>query len=335
MEDVVGPVAVVDVPVEDQHPLGAPAIERPPGGHRDVVEAGRSPWRAPAGRDGPAGGAARRRRAGRRRPAARRRAPPRRRPRAARRGRSPPRRRCRRPARRRRAAHSSSMPRDVVRRVHGVDDARARPRGDSAHVPAQPVALGQRALDGRRSAPARSGCGPVSCSSDDGWRSRSGAAISLRYPRMAGPARIETDLVVVGAGAAGLYAALTAAGAGARVALVSATPLARTASYWAQGGLAAALARRRLARPAPRGHRARRARPRAHERRDRPVPRGAAHRGRPRAPRRALRRRPPRQPRARPRGRPLAPARRPRRRQRDRPARRAPALRRRGRDGRA
>jgi L-aspartate oxidase len=46
----------------------------------------------------------------------------------------------------------------------------------------------------------------------------------------------------VGAGAAGLYAALTAARAGARVALVSATPLARTASYWAQGGLAAALA---------------------------------------------------------------------------------------------
>src|SRR3954465_4074714 len=59
---------------------------------------------------------------------------------------------------------------------------------------------------------------------------------------MAGPARTETDLVVVGAGAAGLYAALTAARDGARVALVSATPLARTASYWAQGGIAAALA---------------------------------------------------------------------------------------------
>jgi L-aspartate oxidase len=39
-----------------------------------------------------------------------------------------------------------------------------------------------------------------------------------------------------------LYAALTASRAGARVALVSATPLAQTASYWAQGGLAAALA---------------------------------------------------------------------------------------------
>ena len=50
------------------------------------------------------------------------------------------------------------------------------------------------------------------------------------------------DLIVVGAGAAGLYAALCAARDGARVALVSARPLAETASYWAQGGLAAALA---------------------------------------------------------------------------------------------
>jgi len=50
------------------------------------------------------------------------------------------------------------------------------------------------------------------------------------------------DVVVVGAGAAGLYAALTAARAGADVLLISATPLAETASYWAQGGLAAALA---------------------------------------------------------------------------------------------
>jgi len=50
------------------------------------------------------------------------------------------------------------------------------------------------------------------------------------------------DVAVVGAGAAGLFAALTAAATGARTALVSATPLARTASYWAQGGIAAALA---------------------------------------------------------------------------------------------
>jgi L-aspartate oxidase len=49
------------------------------------------------------------------------------------------------------------------------------------------------------------------------------------------------DLVVVGAGAAGLYACLCAAREGARVVLVSARPLAETASYWAQGGAAAAL----------------------------------------------------------------------------------------------
>jgi L-aspartate oxidase len=53
---------------------------------------------------------------------------------------------------------------------------------------------------------------------------------------------VAADVAVVGAGAAGLFAALTAARAGARVAVVSATPLAQTASYWAQGGLAAALA---------------------------------------------------------------------------------------------
>lgn len=53
---------------------------------------------------------------------------------------------------------------------------------------------------------------------------------------------VDAEVAVVGAGAAGLYAALTAAEAGAKVAVISATPLAQTASYWAQGGLAAALA---------------------------------------------------------------------------------------------
>jgi L-aspartate oxidase len=53
---------------------------------------------------------------------------------------------------------------------------------------------------------------------------------------------VRSDLVVVGAGAAGLFAALTAAREGAKVTLVSARPLAETASYWAQGGAAAALA---------------------------------------------------------------------------------------------
>ena len=52
----------------------------------------------------------------------------------------------------------------------------------------------------------------------------------------------DADVIVIGAGAAGLFSALVAAEQGARVILVSAMPLAETASYWAQGGLAAALA---------------------------------------------------------------------------------------------
>jgi L-aspartate oxidase len=56
------------------------------------------------------------------------------------------------------------------------------------------------------------------------------------------PTPLRADVAVVGAGAAGLYAALVAAAEGARVALVSRSPLAETASYWAQGGIAAALA---------------------------------------------------------------------------------------------
>ena len=52
----------------------------------------------------------------------------------------------------------------------------------------------------------------------------------------------DADVAVIGAGAAGLYAALCAARERASVILISATPLAQTASYWAQGGLAAAIA---------------------------------------------------------------------------------------------
>ena len=52
----------------------------------------------------------------------------------------------------------------------------------------------------------------------------------------------QTDVTVVGAGAAGLYTALCAARHGAQVTLISAGPLAGASSYWAQGGLSAALA---------------------------------------------------------------------------------------------
>jgi L-aspartate oxidase len=53
------------------------------------------------------------------------------------------------------------------------------------------------------------------------------------------PARC--DVAVVGGGAAGLWVALLAAEQGAKVALISRTPLSESASFRAQGGLAAAL----------------------------------------------------------------------------------------------
>jgi L-aspartate oxidase len=53
---------------------------------------------------------------------------------------------------------------------------------------------------------------------------------------------LETHVAVVGAGASGLYTALCAARGGAEVILVSAGPLVGSSSYWAQGGLAAAIA---------------------------------------------------------------------------------------------
>lgn len=66
-------------------------------------------------------------------------------------------------------------------------------------------------------------------------------ASKLRAPKARGseghPLRV--DVAVAGGGAAGLYAAICAAQAGSSVALLTATPLAQTASYWAQGGLAA------------------------------------------------------------------------------------------------
>jgi L-aspartate oxidase len=53
---------------------------------------------------------------------------------------------------------------------------------------------------------------------------------------------LRVDVTVVGAGVAGLFCGLVAAREGARVALVSRSPLPGAASYWAQGGIAAALA---------------------------------------------------------------------------------------------
>src|SRR5438270_9181257 len=114
--------------------------------------------------------------------------------------------------------------------------------GDSRRShPSQSRAVSSRSMATIRSA--RSGCGPGSWPSDDAWWKKTGADTAL-YGTRAMPAAPVTraDVVVVGAGAAGLFTALAAARDGARAALVSATPLAHTASYWAQGGIAAALA---------------------------------------------------------------------------------------------
>lgn len=56
------------------------------------------------------------------------------------------------------------------------------------------------------------------------------------------PGADRVDVAVVGGGAAGLHVALEAAAIGASVALISRKPLAESSSYWAQGGLAAAIA---------------------------------------------------------------------------------------------
>src|SRR3954449_12188820 len=83
----------------------------------------------------------------------------------------------------------------------------------------------------------------MSWRSDESWSKKTGADTALYGTPAMTPATVQrADVIVVGAGAAGLFAALAVTRAGARAALVSATPLAHTASYWAQGGIAAALA---------------------------------------------------------------------------------------------
>src|SRR3954470_21825289 len=52
---------------------------------------------------------------------------------------------------------------------------------------------------------------------------------------------IRCDVIVIGGGATGLFTAIKAARAGSQTLLVSRKPLAESSSYWAQGGLAAAL----------------------------------------------------------------------------------------------
>ncbi|MEZ5099280.1 MAG: FAD-dependent oxidoreductase [Thermoleophilia bacterium] len=64
--------------------------------------------------------------------------------------------------------------------------------------------------------------------------------MSAQSERSLGEGREPLDLLVVGSGVAGLFAALCAAPE-ARVRLVTKGPLLSSASFWAQGGVAAAL----------------------------------------------------------------------------------------------
>ncbi len=72
-----------------------------------------------------------------------------------------------------------------------------------------------------------------------------GAGLDLReaatVSRLTSSASSQLPVVVVGAGAAGLYAAIRVAELDVPVVLVSRKPLHESSSYWAQGGLAAAL----------------------------------------------------------------------------------------------
>src|SRR5689334_25399850 len=85
-----------------------------------------------------------------------------------------------------------------------------------------------------------SGCEPVSCSTELGCSSRTDA-IASTVPLALRETTDSPRLAVVGAGAAGLYTALCAAREGASVTLISGPPLAGSSSWWAQGGLAAAM----------------------------------------------------------------------------------------------
>src|SRR5689334_17284418 len=88
-----------------------------------------------------------------------------------------------------------------------------------------------------------SGCEPVSCSTELGCSSRTDA-IASTVPlalRQTPDQSCSPQVAVVGAGAAGLYTALCASRHGATVTLISGPPLAGSSSWWAQGGLAAAM----------------------------------------------------------------------------------------------
>src|ERR1700742_5083708 len=138
----------------------------------------------------------------------------------------------------------------------GDPRARGRPRALADRVRPRPQGAGtaprgradrrRRGSDRRRRAPRRgSGARRRRRESPRPRRRRRLAARAHRPDPPGGRGQIaaiaEYDVVVVGGGAAGLWTALRAAEMGGRVGVVSRTPLSQSASFWAQGGLAAAL----------------------------------------------------------------------------------------------
>src|SRR3954465_12878386 len=138
-------------------------------------------------------------------------------------------------------SHSSRMKRMWSSGWTGSSASRSASGDARRSQPSQSWAPSSRSMATIRSA--RSGCGPGSWRSDDSWPKKGGADTALYGTPAMAPATVQrADVIVVGAGAAGLFTALAVTRAGARAPPVPATPLAHAASYWAQGGIAAALA---------------------------------------------------------------------------------------------
>ena len=179
--------------------------------------------------------------------------------------------------------------------------------GDSrTSQPSQSRSLSARSIATIRRA--FSGCAPVSCSSDDGWRSRTGAAIRIPYP--AGARRTGDQQRPRGRRRrCRRPVRRPARGERGRVGRARVGDAARADRELLGPGRDRRRARGRgLLRAPSRRHRGGGPPARAPLGRRGARPRGAAVRQRPRADGRALRRRPPRRARARPRGRALASA---------------------------
>ena len=241
-EDRLGAVAVVDVPVEDQHPLGAAAVERVRGGDRDVVEQAEAHRPVGARRGGPGGRRAQK--AACASPASSRSAaaaaPPAACSAASKESRA--RRSCRcRSSRRPRAAERL----DRVDVLGGVDAQRAARGSPPAPRPARARASRSRSSAASIAAQPAGvlGMAPVSWRCEDGCvRVERHRDAGVPYPARGRRPEHADDRRWSAAAPPGCTSRSRPPSAGARTTLVSRKPLAESSSFWAQGGLAAALA---------------------------------------------------------------------------------------------